>query len=217
MRHKLSLHCRRFLTLAVAVFMIGCGGEDNQKLTYELQNSLRTYMSALEALDEEALKATVYFPDVSDYRDHVSQLHYQYLEQGRNGEMLEFDPQGAVLCRFLGLLDNRYIVDKVELAEDGAAANMRISVNFAYDANIEMNVKQGSFEPGAKVFVPGQPFGKVHVLVIGEENPIPREQLKRISIDIQFRRTNREGVWQVREMEPDETSAEYVTSLKDEY
>ncbi len=201
----------------IAITSWHCVVEEHKQLRMELQNSLRAYMLALKSRDGEALKATAFFPGVSDYRQHVTDLYVNYLDDGRKRQTVSLDPQGAVLCRFLGLLDHRYVVERVSPSEDGLEAAMRISVNFSYDRNIEMSVSQGSFEPGTKVFVPGEPLGKVHMIVIGEENPIPRQQLKRIEIDVKFRKTNRPGVWQVRTMTADEEAAEYETSLQDTF
>ena len=93
---------------------------------------------------------------------------------------------------------------------DGNEAEMRISVHFAFDSNLKFS----NHEEGTQVFVPGKPWGKSHVLIIGDDNDIPREQLAYLEIVITFRRTNLEGIWQVRSCQADEASMTYDISFE---
>ncbi len=191
--------------------MLGCGG--NEKLSLELQGSFIDYTKAIESLNEEALLASVYFPGVSEYKAHVQKLLLDYLEQAQTEESVRFDEQGVVLIRFLGMAHHRFQVKDVGLAEDGQSANMRIAVRFSYDSNIAMS----NFEDGTKILLPGEPWGSVITITIGGETPIPREQLDYAEIDIQFRKTNMEGKWQVRRCVVDEESLRFVTSLEEDF
>ena len=189
----------------------GCTDRE-EAFRLELRKSFLAYLNALESMDEEALRATVFFPDTNDYKAHVQALLLQYLEQAQKNGTVAFDPQGVVACRFLGLSHFQYtIVDVKKLDEKDLV--MRIGIHYAYDSNLS----RADYEKGTKVLIPGKPLGTVLTLVIGGENPAPREQLKYAELEIVFRKTNFENHWQVRELRIDEARLEFEVSFKDDF
>lgn len=200
------------LIVVCGLLMFGCGGA-NEKLSLELQGSFGSYTKAIESLNDEALLTSVFFPDTSQYKAHVKKLLLDYLGRAQTDGWVTFDEQGVVLIRFLGLAHHRYLVEDVRLSENGQGAFMRIAVNYSYDNNIAMS----NYEEGTTVLLPGNPWGSVVKIRVGGEIPIPREQLSHAEIDIEFRKTNVEGVWQVRRCIADQGSLRYETSLKDDF
>lgn len=205
------------LVLALLVAFSGCENR-KQQVELELRRSFKMFLDACEKRDLERLKAVVYFPGVTDYEDHVRQLQLNYLEDAQSEkQFVTFDEQGVVLGRFLGLMHHTYEVIDMEVNEDETEAKMRISVNFAYDNNISYNVSKVDYEPGTRIFIPGEPWGKVIIITLGGEIPSPREQLKHIEIDMEFRKTNYEGVWQLRKCVADQSSIEYEFTIKENF
>lgn len=200
---------RRYLGLfLISLLCLGCQTKD-KALEFELRKSFKNYLNALENRKEYELRVVVNVPGLKEYKKHVNNLYLNYLDQLEQG-LVSFDDQGIVLARFLKLSHYRYGILDFGKSEDGMTANMRISIHFSYDANLS----HSGFEEGTKVYVPSQPWGSVIPLVIGKENPVPREQLKYIELDINFRRTNYEGVWQVMTMHPIKDSDQYETSFQ---
>ena len=202
-----------FLFLAL---LSTCQTQD-RALTLELQRSFKNFLNAVESRDETGLTASVYFPGAASYSGHVRELILNYLDQVQTEKKVVFDPQGVTLCRFLQLNHHTYLVKRVSKSEDGMKANMRISVGFSYDSSLAYSIRNGDYEPGTRVYIPGKPWGAVIELVVGEPLAIPREQLKYLEIDLTFKKTNYEGLWQIRTCQADESSIQYEVSLKDDF
>ena len=200
----------------LCLLLAGCQTKQ-EALELSLRKSFKKFLEAIELRDRQGLEAVVYFPGVDDYRDHVSQLLLEYLENAQEQGEVSFDPQGVVLARFLGLLHHSYEVLDTRVSEDGRDAEMRISVRFSYDNNIAYNLRSIDFDPGTRVLIPGRPFGKVVTITLGTNNPVPREQLSFVEIDVEFRKTNYEGLWQVRRCEVVPGTHEWETSIKERF
>ncbi len=204
----------------ICLFLLGlllaCQSEQKD-LALELQGSLKNYMNALESRNAEGLEATVFFPGVRDYSAHVKQLQLDHLEDAQTKEHTSFDPQGVVLIRFLGLNYLGYKILDMNQSEDGMNAHMRISVHFAYDSNITYDLRANAYEDGTRILIPGKPWGKVITIVLGQDAPAPREQLKYLEIEVDFRKTNYKGLWQIRRCEVDPASIRYEISLKNRF
>ena len=194
------------------VFFSGCGSHLEKQRQLELRRSFKNYIESVKEIHEEGLKHYVFFPDTVDYPGHVRRLLLQYLEEAETGE-INFDEQGVVLIRFLGLVYHRYVIIGVSSSEDGMESFMRIGVSFDYDANLSA----AGYEEGTLVYIPGTPWGRINKVVIGGENDLPREQLAYIEIDLQFRRTNFEGYWQLRRCVADPSSAQFEMSFKADF
>jgi hypothetical protein len=201
--------------LIVSVFaLLGCssGGVDHDT-EMDIRKSFRNFVLSIKTPKADELNMTVYLPDVDDYERYVKDLTIDYLDKIQKGELVQ-DPQGLMLTRFLGLEHNRFMIKDLSLNEDGTEATMRGSIAFAYDNNITAS----GLEDGTKVFIPGQPWGTVHIIEIGsDENPAPREQVKSLEFVVIFRRTNLEGHWQVRSLEVDEATVQFETSFKNAF
>ena len=204
------------MILSITLATPSCTTE-KQRLTRELQGSFKIFLSSVATRNAKGLETSVYFPGVSDYKGHVSRLLLKYLDDAQEKEFIEFDPQGVVLSRFLGLNELQYVVKDVAKSEDGATATMRIGVHFAYDNNIAYDIRTNTYPKGTTVLIPGKPWGKVVKIVLGEAAPIPREQLKYLEIVTSFRKTNYEGRWQLRACEIDEDSVQFEISLRDRF
>ena len=109
---------------------------------------------------------------------------------------------------FLGLTFHRYQILSISELDGQNQVQMRLAIHFSYDKVI----RAARYEKGTQVFVPGEPFGKVHTLVMGEENEIPRQHLKYIEVEVTMKKTNHEGFWQVRRCVADGNSAQFETS-----
>lgn len=178
-----------------------------------LRKSFRNFVLSIKNPKANELNMIVYLPDVADYERYVKDLTIDYLDKIQQGELVE-DPQGLMLTRFLGLEHNRFLIKNMTLSEDGAEARMRASIRFAYDANIEAS----GLEDGTKVFVPGIPWGTVHVIEVGsDENIAPRDQITYLEFVVEFKKTNLEDHWQVRSLEVDEGTIEFETSLRNAF
>jgi len=188
-----------------------CSTKDKD-LEFELRRSFQNYLNALDSRKEEDLRIVFNIPGLKDYKGHVDQLYLKYLDEVEKGHV-SFDPQGIVLSRFLRLKHYRYGILDYGKSEDGLTAHMRISVYFAYDANIA----RSGLEDGTKLFIPGKPLGAVNTLVMGADNPVPRDQLKYLEMEMDLRRTNFEGLWQIMRFEPDEAKAQYEVSVKSRF
>ena len=200
------------LCLLMAAGFNACDRSKDQ-LRLELQQSFRNYVLAIENGDRRGLETLAFFPGEQDYVQHVKSLILDYLSHAQNEGLIQFDPQGVVLSRFLGLNHHRYQIEAIQRPEGGTEATMHISVHFSYDNNI----KHSSYEEGTTVLIPGKPWGKVEKILIGGENPIPREQLKYLEIHINFKQTNLEGFWQVRQCQVDPESIQYEISFEDQF
>lgn len=165
------------------VSLLGCQQGVDKALTQELQRTYNTFIQAVEKVDREGLTASAYFPGLEpiQYREHVKQLIVDYLLALKNGKV-GFDQQGVLLARFLGIGHNRYQVVSVQATEDRQQATMRISIHFAYDANIRF----ADLEKGSLVYVPKNPWPEYYQITIGGENELPREHLQYLEIDIEF-------------------------------
>lgn len=204
---------KRCLILSILVVM-GCsrGGVDTDT-EMALRKSFRNFVLSIKKPKSNELNMTVFLPDVGDYERYVKDLTIEYLDKIQRGELV-MDPQGLMLTRFLGLEHNRFAIKSISVSEDGSEARMRGALSFAYDANI----KASGLEKGTKIFVPGQPWGTVHVIEIGsDENPAPREQLKSLEFVVTFKKTNLADHWQVRSLVVDEATIEYETSFKNAF
>lgn len=204
----------RLLSFMLLLALIGCGdaGVDHDT-EMALRKSFRNFVLSIKTPKASELQMTVFLPNVGDYERYVKDLTIEYLAKIQQGELVR-DPQGLMLTRFLGLEHNRFMIKNLSLSEDGSEARMRAGIYFAYDRNIEAS----GLEKGTKIFVPGEPWGTVHTIVIGsDENPAPREQLKYLEFVVTFKRTNLEGHWQVRLLEVDEATVEFETSFKNAF
>ena len=209
-------HLIRILALGLVLSLLSCISA-NQQLELDLRKSLKLFLESARNLNEEGLKASVYFPGVTDYRQHVRDLQLKYLEDATEKGQLEFDPQGVIAGRFLGLLHHSYFVKKLDTSEDGLEVTMLMGINFNYDNNLTYDYRGVDYEPGTRVLIPGAPWGTVLTIRLGEDNATPREQLSYAEIRIKFRKTNFEGYWQVRELEVLEEQLEYVVSFKSSF
>lgn len=189
----------------------GCIKEDKQ-LEIELRRSLKNFVASVNELHVEGLHISVFFPGVSDYKLHVQNLLFAYLEQLNSGVPITFDDQGVVLSRFMGMLHHNYQVDAIESISD-SETRMRISFHLAYDANL----RQANYEKGTTVYIPAKPFGNAHVLKIGEDIPAPRQQVRYLEVDILFRRTNHAGFWQIRSCQAVLNAIEFETSYETQF
>ena len=201
---------RTAVLLSLSLLLATCS-DSQQELSLQLQNSFRAFIEGVETQDAQTLERVVFFPGVRDYAEHTRQLLLNYLGAVQTGP-ITFDEQGVVLVRFLKLRHLRWQVLKAEPVSE-TDARLRLSVHFAYDANMV----QADFEQGTKVFIPAKPWGTAHTIVIGGENPIPREQLRYLEIEILLRRTNLPGWWQVRTCTADEATIEYEISTRTDY
>ncbi|CAM2068798.1 hypothetical protein SCOR_25740 [Sulfidibacter corallicola] len=199
--------------VVLALILPACNrAEQMQKL--ELMRSFNNFIHSVNELHDKGLTISVYFPGVSDYKAHVKKLLLSYMERTHAGGPLEFDPQGVVLVRFLGLAYHRYDIKSYTFGDDGQTVQMRLSVSFSYDNNIQYS----EYEEGTKVYIPAKPWGTVHEVVVGSSaNPVPREQLSYLEIDVTMRKTNFEGYWQVRSCEVDESSLQFETSFRGDF
>ena len=202
--------------LLVLGLLVSCNQADKQ-LELELRKSFKTFLESVEKRDEAGLNATVFFPGVRDTKGHVQQLLLTYLDEAQTKGVVTFDEQGVVLARFLGLRHLSYGIKKMETSEDGLNAEIRIAVAFAYDNNIVYSLRDVDYQDGTRFLIPGKPWGSVITITLGGDIPIPREQLKYVEIDISFRKTNYEGLWQVRRCVVDESSLQFETSLKNDF
>lgn len=193
------------------LLLSGCQSNDLD-LELELKLSFKNFLAALERRQESDLRIVVNLPGLTEYKDHVDKLFLKYLEQVETGQV-EFDEQGIVLSRFLSLAYYQYSVLSKEKSENGMRANMRIAIKFSYDANI----KQANFQKGTKIFIPTSPFGSAETIIIGSDNPVPREQLNAIELDVFFKKINYEGLWQVTKVDVVPNSAKFVTSIENYY
>lgn len=203
----------RTLVLCVSILLMGTACRKDETLKFELMRSYNNFIHSVDELHEEGLNISVYFPGVADYRGHVKKILLQYIEQTNNPEQLiEFDEQGVVLSRFLGLAYHRYKVLSYGLNEAGNEASMRVAVHFSYDKNITYS----NYEDGTKVYIPGEPWGATYLVTIGGTgNPVPRTQLKYVEIDVALKKTNIEGYWQVRRSVIDPQSLAFEKSFQD--
>jgi len=199
------------LLLLLVLGMAGCQNTDRD-LELELRQSFKNYLNALQTRREFELRVVMNVPGLKDYKEHVDNLYLTYLEEVAQGHV-NFDAHGLVLARFLRLHHYRYSILDIQKSEDELKANMKISIHFAYDANIS----HSGLEEGTKIFIPGKPLGKVETIVIGGENPVPREQLSYLELEIKFRKTNFEGVWQVLQLDVVPGSPQFETSLKNQF
>lgn len=204
---------KRIMSLSLCLLCLASACRKDDSLKFELMRSFNNLIHSVNELNEEGLAISVYFPGVSNYKDHVKQVLLKYIEQTNDPEQLiTFDEQGVVLSRFLGLSYHRYQVLSYALGEDGNQATMRVEVNFSYDKNITYS----NYPDGTKVLVPAQPWGSTYTITIGGTgNPVPRNQLKKLEIDVTFKKTNFEGFWQVRKCVVDPASIEFETSFQD--
>lgn len=202
---------RLAITALALLILLGCKNPDKQ-LELELRRSLKNFVGSVDELHEEGLNISVYFPDVTDPKQHVQELRLAYLDDLNNRRPLTFDPQGVVLCRHLGMGAHHYQIMAIEPL-DNRDLRMRISYNFSWDQML----RQAHFEQGTKVWIPAKPWGTSHEIVIGEGAPAPREQLRYCEIVIVFRKTNHEGFWQVRTCEVDPASLKYETSIETDF
>ena len=196
------------------LLLLGLGGCEkvDKDLELQLKQSFKNFLNALQTRREYELRVVMNVPGLKDYKDYVDNLYLTYLGDVEKGQVT-FDEQGVVLARFLRLHHYRYQVQEIQQSEDKLQSTMKISIHFAYDANIS----HSGLEKDTKIFIPGKPLGKVETVVIGGENPVPREQLSYLELEIKFRRTNFEGVWQVLKMGVIPGSVQYETSLKNEF
>jgi len=207
-----SIHPRSLLFLAL-VALWSCGHHMEDQMRLELRRSFQNYIDSVEAVHDEGLKHYVFFPETTDYAEHVRKLLLTYLEDAQEKQQVSFDEQGVVLCRFLGLDYHRFVILSVSSSNDDLERSMRIAISFDYDGNLSA----AQYEPGTTVLIPSKPWGKVAVVRIGGENDLPREQLAYIEVDLDFNRTNFEGYWQLRRCVADENSARYELSFKADF
>lgn len=203
----------RSLMFAVLLMvpMLGCINE-KQQLEIELRRSFKNFVASVNERHVEGLHISVFFPGVSDYKEHVTNTLFTYLDELRLNKPITFDEQGVVLSRFLGMIHHNYLIKDIETLSE-RDIRMRISYRFSYDATI----KQANFEKGTKVYIPANPWGTAHLIEVGVDAPAPREQLQAVEILVTMRRTNHEGFWQVRECKIDEDSLEWETSIETEF
>lgn len=204
---------KRMISLSLCLLFLVSACRKNDNLKFELMRSFNNLIHSVKELNEEGLAISVYFPGVSNYKEHVKQVLLKYIEQTNDPDQaITFDEQGVVLSRFLGLSYHRYHVLSYGLSEDGNQATMRVVVNFSYDKNITYS----NYPDGTQVLIPAKPWGETYTLTIGGiGNPVPRDQLKKLEIDIEFKKTNYEGFWQVRQCVVDPASIEFETSYQD--
>ncbi|CAM2006130.1 hypothetical protein [Acanthopleuribacter pedis] len=203
----------RAFGLCVCVLLVTAACRKDESLKFELMRSYNNFIHSVDELHEEGLEISVYFPGVTNYKEHVKEVLLKYIRQTSDpDQLIEFDEQGVVLCRFLGLAHHRYQVLSYELDASGNEAKMRVSINFNYDKNIAFS----KFEDGTRVLIPGEPWGTVYEVTIGGTgNPVPRNQLKNVEVDVVFKKTNIEGYWQVRKSGIDPATLEFETSYQD--
>lgn len=210
---------RRIPLLFAIITLLISSSCDNQDQQYrlELRKSFKNFLASVDEMHVEGLKASVYFPGETDYKGHVQELLLNYLDEAQNKGQITFDPQGVVLGRFLGLLHLSYAINDYKISEDGMNAEMRIAYRFSYDNNIAYDLKSNDYDPGTRILIPGKPFGKVITITLGEDVPTPREQLQYIEMVVKFRKTNHEGLWQVRECTVDEEKLKFEISINDTF
>lgn len=196
------------LIATLSLTLVGCSQQDRQ-LEIEVRRSFKNFVFSVDELHREGLMTSVYFPDTSDYVKHVSDVRYKYMKQLENGEKLTFDDQGIVLARILGMVYNSYTISEIKPIEGSNDIEVRFVYNFAFDSVL----KRGGYEAGTRIYIPGQPWGSYYTIIVDEDCPAPREQLKHVELIGIFRRTNHEGYWQLRSLKADENSIEYETSI----
>ena len=202
----------KLLLLLLLLSLVSCT-ERFDPLSLELKGSFQNFVNSVNEMHQKGLEISVFFPNTTDYKSHVQDLVIGFHNDVRNKGTVSFDPQGVVLSRLLGFAYHNYVIKEIVEIPDSTDVSMRISINFSYDKVISA----AKYESGTRVFVPGKPLGRVYTLTMGEENKIPREQLSYIEIDTLWRATNHEGYWQLRECIADESSAQFVISLKDRF
>jgi len=210
---------RQFLPLVAMsclLLLTSCNNQD-QVIRLELRKSFKNFLGSVKEMNIKGLEASVYFPGVSDYKTHVQGILVQYLNDAQDKGQVTFDPQGVVLGRFLGLLYLSYTIIDYEISEDGMNATMRAAYRFSYDNNIAYNMKTVEYQPGTQILIPGKPWGSVIKIVPGENVPAPREQLQYIEVVVKFKKTNYEGLWQVRECKADEETMRFEISIRDRF
>ena len=187
----------RYLFCALMLLaLIGCNVNERHPLELDLRRSFRSYIFAVEELNEEGLENLVFFPGVAPgkYRDHVRRLLSDYLTWAPRGHVT-FDEQGVVLSRFLRMTFHNYQVIDIQ-SVDERDTRMRLAFSFSYDSLLE----KADYEEGTRVLIPGEPLGKVHTFIVGGANEIPRSQLSYIEVDVFMRRTQYEGFFQIRRL-----------------
>lgn len=193
--------------VTLSLTLLSCSQQD-RSLEIEVRRSFKNFIFSVDELHREGLLTSVYFPGTSDYVKHVSDVRYKYMKQLEAGEPLTFDDQGIVLSRILGMVYNSYTVKEIKKLE-GNDIEVRFVFNFAFDSVL----KRGGYEAGTRIYIPGKPWGEYYTIIVDEDCPAPRDQLKHIELIGVFRRTNHEGYWQLRSLKADEASIEYETSV----
>jgi len=191
----------------IAILCAGCSTRKADEL--EMRKSLNNFIFSVDELHADGLEICALFPGVTNYREYVKNLLINYIDALKSGQV-EFDETGVVLSRFLGLATHRYAIKEMKIDREAGEAELMVSVHYAY-AN---NIRSAFPEQGTTYYIPTEPFGHVSKLVIGEDNPIPREDLDYVEIKVSMVASEHEGFWLITNMKVDEDSIRYKTSYE---